>query len=115
MQYSDKCFGQALEDIIKEKQVKLRSLAKKTNLDFSYFSKLKSKGSPPPPKTMELIAEGLRISPYYFFEYRLYELNRLLSHNPSLANEVIAYVQKIAARKKLKVADGKKPFTNTGK
>jgi len=115
MQYSDKCFGQALEDIIAEKQVKLRSLAKKTNLDYSYFSKLKKKCSPPPAKTMEIIAEGLGISPHYFFEYRLYVLNKFLSKNPSITNEVIAYAQKIAGHKKLKVADRKKPFTNREK
>ncbi len=115
MQYSDKYFGQALADIIRKKQVKLRSLANKTNLNYSYFSKLKKKGSPPPAKTMEIIAEGLGISPRYFFEYRLYELNRLLLCNPELASEVIAYVKKAATRRSLKIADGKNPFTKNGK
>ncbi len=115
MHYSYKHFGQALEEIIAEKQIKLRSLAKKTNLNYSYFSKLKKKSSPPPPKTMKDIAKGLGISPYYFFEYRLHVLEEFLFHNPSLARKVMDYTQKIAAQHQLKVADGKIPFTNSEK
>ena len=41
MDYSNKNFGTALKEIIEEKKIKLRSLANKTNLNYSYFSKLK--------------------------------------------------------------------------
>ncbi|GAG87686.1 unnamed protein product, partial [marine sediment metagenome] len=41
--YSNKNFGTALKEIIDKKRIKLRSLANKTNLNYSYFSKLKKR------------------------------------------------------------------------
>ncbi|MDZ7837929.1 MAG: hypothetical protein U5N58_08235 [Actinomycetota bacterium] len=79
MKYSNKHFGQALYEQIKSKNIKLRSLANKTNLNYSYFSKLIKKSKPPPVETMEIIASGLDIAPDYFLEYRLYKLNQLLT------------------------------------
>ena len=41
--YSYKKFHLALSDILKEKNVKLRGLAARTNLNYTYFSKLKNR------------------------------------------------------------------------
>ncbi|MFO7929460.1 MAG: helix-turn-helix transcriptional regulator [Candidatus Humimicrobiaceae bacterium] len=115
MYYSNKYFGKALEEIINKKNIKLRSLAHKTNLDYSYFSKLKKRHSPPPQETIELISKGLGIKPEYFFEYRLEKLKSLLKDNPHLINKVFSYVQNLASKKEPKVAEDKNPFTNNKK
>ena len=43
MMYSNKKFGTALKEIIEKKSIKLRSLSNKTNLNYSYYSKLKKR------------------------------------------------------------------------
>ncbi len=115
MDYSNKCFGKALEEIINKKNIKLRSLAHKTNLDYSYFSKLKKRHNPPPQETIELISKGLDINPEYFFEYRLEKLKLLLKYNPHLIDKVLSYAQNLANKRQPKVAEDKNPFTNNKK
>ncbi|MDD3776722.1 MAG: helix-turn-helix transcriptional regulator [Actinomycetota bacterium] len=111
MKYSTKPFGQALYEQINAKKIKLRSLAKKTNLNYSYFSKLKHKQNPPPVETMEIIAAGLEIEPEYFFEYRLYKLKALLGTYPAITDKVIAYARRLAPQNKIKVAEQNQTFT----
>ncbi len=110
MMYSNKQFGSALDDIIKEKKAKLRSLANKTNLNYSYFSKLKKRKSHPPISTIELISKGLDIPPEYFMEYRIYKIDNLLKRKPEIIEKVYSYIKSITDKEKLKVAEKKEKF-----
>jgi transcriptional regulator with XRE-family HTH domain len=109
--YSNKKFGTALKEIIEKKKIKLRSLANKTNLNYSYFSKLKKRGSYPPISTIELISEGLGISPEYFLEYRIYKIDEKLKDNPHIIDKTLDFITNLLNKEKLKVAEKKKPFT----
>jgi len=109
--YSNKNFGAALEDIIKEKKIKLRSLAGKTNLNYSYFSKLKKRKGHPPISTIELISEALEIPPEYFMEYRIYKIERSLKDSPEVISKISDYLKNLLNKEKLKVAERKKSFT----
>ncbi len=111
MMYSNKQFGNALKDIIKEKKIKLRSLSNRTNLNYSYFSKLKKRKSHPPISTIELISKGLGVPPEYFMEYRIYKIDKILKDNPKIIEKVYDYIKNITVKEKLKVAERKKPFT----
>ncbi len=111
MIYSNKDFGTALKEIIEEKKIKLRSLANKTNLNYSYFSKLKKRGSYPPISTIKLISEGLDIPPEYFMEYRIYKIQKILNKNPYIIDKTFDYVKNLINKEKLKVAERKKSFT----
>lgn len=109
--YSNKTFGDALKEIIETKKIKLRSLGNKTNLNYSYFSKLKKRNSSPPISTIKLISKGLGISPEYFLEYRIYKINKFLKKNPQFINSTLNYIENLAGKERLKVAERKKPFT----
>ena len=111
MMYSNKNFGTALKEIIEKRKIKLRSLANKTNLNYSYFSKLKKRDSYPPISTIELISDGLGISPEYFIEYRIYKIEKRLKDNPHLIDKTFDFVSNLLNKEKLKVAEKKKPFT----
>ena len=111
MRYSNKSFGTALKEIIEEKKIKLRSLANRTNLNYSYFSKLKKRKNRPPISTMEIIAAGLNIPPEYFLEYRIYKIEKILKNNPHLIDKTLNYLNNLTGISKLKVAERKKPFT----
>ena len=111
MIYSSKNFGAALKEIIEKKKIKLRSLGNKTNLNYSYFSKLKKRKNCPPVSTIELISKGLGIPPEYFLEYRIYKVNKLLKKNPQLIDTTLSYIKKLTGKDMLKVAERKKPFT----
>lgn len=110
MIYSSKNFGTALKEIIEKKKIKLRSLGKKTNLNYSYFSKLKKRKNCPPISTIQLISHGLGIPPEYFLEYRIYKINKLLKNNPYLIDTTLDYIKNLASTDELKVAERKKPF-----
>jgi transcriptional regulator with XRE-family HTH domain len=110
MKYSNKYFNQALKEIIEKNKIKLRSLANKTNLDFTYFSKLKNREKHPPIRTIEIISKGLNIPPEYFLEYRIYKIKELLLENPELTDEILSYINRLSEKKKLKVAEKQKPF-----
>ena len=111
MMYSNKNFGTALKEIIEEKKIKLRSLANKTNLNYSYFSKLKKRKSYPPISTIELISDGLGIPPEYFMEYRIYKIGKMLKKKPHIISKTLSYVNNLVSKENLKVAERKKPFT----
>jgi len=111
MMYSNKNFGTALKEIIEKKKIKLRSLANKTNLNYSYFSKLKKRKSYPPISTIELISGGLGIPPEYFMEYRIYKIEKILKKKPHIINQTLSYVSNLVSKENLKVAERKKPFT----
>ncbi len=91
--YSNKNFGDALKEIIEKKKIKLRSLALKTSLNYSYFSKLKKAKNAPPKDTIINIAKALDIEPDYFMEFRLRKINEKLLKNPSLIDPTISYLQ----------------------
>ena len=103
--YSNKRFHQAFSDILGDKDVKLRGLAARTNLDYTYFSKLKNRKKSPPIKTIEIIASGLGIDPEYFLEYRISRITRFLQDNPQHVETVMSLVEKLDNKGKLKVAD----------
>lgn len=109
--YSNKNFGTALKEIIDKKRIKLRSLANKTNLNYSYFSKLKKREGHPPITTIELISDGLDIPPEYFLEYRIYKIEKILKKNPHIIDKTLNYVDSFLIKNNLKVAERKKPFT----
>jgi len=108
--YSNKQFGSALRDIIREKKIKLRSLASKTNLNYSYFSELKKRKSHPPISTIELISKGLGVPPEYFMEYRIYKIDKILKNNPEIIEKAYSYTKELADKEKLKVAERKNTF-----
>ncbi|MBC7333167.1 MAG: helix-turn-helix transcriptional regulator [Actinobacteria bacterium] len=112
MKHSNSPFGKALKEILEKKRVKLRSLAKKTNLNYSYFSKLKKTIKAPPIKTIEIIADGLKIPPEYFLEYRIYKIEKALLDNPEIIESVNQYINNLLSQRELRVADHKKPFKN---
>ena len=111
MMYSNKNFGTALKEILDKKRIKLRSLANKTNLNYSYFSKLKKREGHPPITTIELISDGLGIPPEYFLEYRIYKIEKILKNNPHIIDKTLNYVDSLLIKNNLKVAERKKPFT----
>jgi transcriptional regulator with XRE-family HTH domain len=110
MNYSNKYFNLALKEIIEKKKIKLRSLANKTNLDYTYFSKLKTREKHPPINTIRIISNGLDIPPEYFLEYRIYKIQELLLENPELTDDVLLYIKNLSEKKRLKVAEKGKPF-----
>lgn len=111
MMYSNKNFGTALKEIIDKKRIKLRSLANKTNLNYSYFSKLKKREGHPPITTIEIISDGLDIPPEYFLEYRIYKIEKILKKYPHIINKTLNYVDSLVIKNNLKVAERKTPFT----
>ena len=110
MEYSNKSFNLALKEIIEKNKIKLRGLARKTNLNYTYFSKLKNREKHPPIGTIEIIANGLDINPEYFLEYRIYKIERFLIENPEHLDSIIGYIENLAKKKKLKVAEDKTSF-----
>jgi len=113
MIYSNKNFNIALKEIIEEKKIKLRSLGKKTNLNYSYFSKLKKRKNHPPISTIKLISHGLSIPPEYFLEYRIYKIEKFLKNNPQFIDKTYGYINNLLSKDGLKVAERKKPFTKS--
>lgn len=111
-EYSNKKFHLALGEILREKNVKLRGLAGRTNLNFTYFSKLKNREKSPPVKTIEIIARGLGIDPEYFLEYRIHKITDFLFENPEHLRQIISYIDRIKDKKTLKVAEDIEPFND---
>ena len=96
MNYSNKTFPKALQEIINKKDIALRKLAAKTNFSFCYFSILKKRNNHPPFETIENISEGLEIPPEYFLEYRINKLNKILMDNPQITDDVLNYADQIS-------------------
>ena len=107
---SNNRFHIALDDILREKNVKLRGLARRTNLNYTYFSKLKSRKKSPPLKTIEIIARGLNVSPEYFLEYRIHQVTDFLMKNPESLGPVLSFINTLKEKKNLKVAEEHEPF-----
>lgn len=110
MEYSNKKFNIAFEEILDKNKVKLRSLASKTKFNFTYFSKLKNKPKQPPIRTIEVIAKGLNIPPEYFLEYRIYKITEYLLENPELIELVMSYLGTLKDKRILKIAEPEEPF-----
>jgi transcriptional regulator with XRE-family HTH domain len=110
MEYSNKIFCEAFSGLLKEKKIKLRSLAAKTNLNYSYFSKLSSRKTAPPIETIANISNALEINPEYFIEYRLFKLTGILKDEPEIINEVLALTYELIDKNKLKVAEEKTSY-----
>jgi transcriptional regulator with XRE-family HTH domain len=108
--YSDNRFHIALDDILREKNVKLRGLASRTNLNYTYFSKLKARKKSPPIRTIEIIARGLNVPPEYFLEYRIHQVTDFLSKNPEFLEPVLSFIKTLQANKGLKVAEDRESF-----
>jgi transcriptional regulator with XRE-family HTH domain len=108
--YSYKKFHLALSDILEEKNVKLRGLAARTNLNYTYFSKLKSREKGPPIKTIRIIASGLGIDPEYFLEYRIQKIIDFLEDNPEYVDDIFSYLEDLKKKSHLRIADPGEPF-----
>ncbi len=107
MNYSNKAFPKALEEIIAKKDMALRKLAAKTNYSFCYFSILKKRKNHPPLETIENISEGLGIPPEYFLEYRINKIEKLLIRNPEIIDDVLDF-----AKDQIDNGDGESPENN---
>jgi len=112
MKYSNKIFCEAFSELLKEKKIKLRSLAAKTNLHYSYFSKLSKRKQPPPTETIINISNALEINPEYFIEYRLFKLTEMLKSAPENINTVLNFTYALSNKNKLKVAEEKTIYGN---
>jgi transcriptional regulator with XRE-family HTH domain len=110
--YSYKKFHLALGDILKEKNVKLRGLAARTNLNYTYFSKLKNRKNSPPIKTIKIIASGLAIDPDYFLEYRIQRIIDFLEDNPEYVDDIVSYLEDLKEKSRLHVADPGESFND---
>ncbi len=110
MEKSYKSFNLALKEILEKKKIKFRSLENKTNLSYTYFSKLKNRKKAPPIETIKIIASGLDIPAEYFLEFRLHELNESLKENPEFVEDISAYLEQLIEKKSLKVAEKKTHF-----
>jgi len=108
--YSNKIFREALSELIQDRKIKLRSLAAKTSLDYSYFSKLTRRKGSPPVETLINISAALDVEPEYFVEYRIYKLNEILKNNPEIIEEILAFAYDLEHRYKLKIADKESRF-----
>jgi len=110
--YSTKKFHLALKDILEKKDVKLRGLAGRTNLNYTYFSKLKAREKSPPVRTIEIIAAGLKISPQYFLEYRIHQITDFLTKNPEMVGSVMSFIEDLTREEVPKVAEPGEEFDN---
>lgn len=110
MKYSNKIFCEAFSELLKDKKIKLRSLAAKTNLHYSYFSKLSTRKTAPPIETIANISKALEINPEYFIEYRLFKLTEILKNSPEILDEVSDFTYKLDCKNKLKVAEEKTSY-----
>jgi transcriptional regulator with XRE-family HTH domain len=115
MKYSNKIFCEAFSELLKEKKIKLRSLAAKTNLNYSYFSKLSKRKTAPPIETIANISNALEINPEYFIEYRLFGLAEILKNAPEIIDEVLNFTYELNNKNKLKVAEEKTFYGNEDK
>jgi transcriptional regulator with XRE-family HTH domain len=115
MKYSNKIFCEAFSELLKEKKIKLRSLAAKTNLNYSYFSKLSTRKTAPPIETIANISNALEINPEYFIEYRLFKLTEILKNAPEILGEVLNFTYELGNKNKLKVAEEKTVYGNENK
>ena len=110
MKHSDKIFCEAFYELLRDRKIKLRSLAAKTNLHYSYFSKLSSRKTPPPIDTISNISNALEIDPEYFIEYRLFKLNEKLKNKPEILDAVLNFAYELDSKNELKVAEEKTVF-----
>lgn len=115
MRYSNKIFCEAFSELLKEKKIKLRSLSAKTNLHYSYFSKLSKRKTAPPIETIANISAALEINPEYFFEYRLFILTEMLQNTPENIDKVLNFTYGLSIKNKLKVAEDKTRYINKNK
>jgi transcriptional regulator with XRE-family HTH domain len=111
MKYSNNIFCEAFSELLKDKKIKLRSLAAKTNLHYSYFSKLSKRKTAPPMETIANISNALEIDPEYFMEFRLFRLIEILKNYPGILDEVLNFTYELNKKKKLKVAEEKTAFS----
>ncbi len=112
MNYTNKSFSEAFAEILKERQIKLRSLGTKTNLNYSYFSKIIRKKKVPPIDTIENISNALEIEPEFFVEYRIHKICEILYNNPQLTDSVSHYIFKLQNGITARVAEKKDKFGN---
>ncbi|MCL4417081.1 MAG: hypothetical protein M1365_10350 [Actinobacteria bacterium] len=110
MEKSYKSFNLALKEILEKKKIKFRTLENRTNLSYTYFSKLKNRKKAPPIETIKIIASGLDIPAEYFLEFRLYKIYELLRENPELLEETSAFLEQLIEEKNLKVAERESRF-----
>jgi len=95
MKHCIKTFPRALKEIMDKKDIIHRKLAAKTNFSFSYFCVLKKRKGHPPVETIKKIAQGLKIPPEYFLEYRIEKLVELLMDNPEVTDDVLDFAREL--------------------
>ncbi|HAX18497.1 MAG TPA: hypothetical protein DCY00_07905 [Actinobacteria bacterium] len=112
MNYTNKSFSEAFAEILKEKRIKLRSLGLKTNLNYSYFSKIIRKKKVPPMDTIENISSALEIEPEFFVEYRIHKICEILYNNPHLVNNVSSFIYELQKERIARVAENTDKYGN---
>jgi len=85
-------FSERLKELLKEKKISQRELAKKANLSDAYISQLLMVKKTPTIKVLRQIAEALDISPSYFVEDGT-EISILLRKNKRLSEEDIKAIE----------------------
>jgi len=111
MDYTNKPFNEALAEILRKRHIKLRSLGAKTNLNYSYFSKIIISKKAPPMETIENIAQALGIEPEFFVEYRIHKICEILYNNPEIIDEVNDFIYNLQKIKTTKVAENKEDYS----
>ncbi len=102
--YSDKKFDEALAELFFTNRVGVREFARKSNVNYSYLSKLKTGKIPPPSNDIiEKIAQGFGLSADYFLEYRLSKIYQHLIADQNLTNTLYyMYQQPLKNQERMK-------------
>ncbi|MCL5070831.1 MAG: helix-turn-helix transcriptional regulator [Actinobacteria bacterium] len=88
--YTIKSFSEAFNELKEKLNVSLGQLSIKTGLSKSFLSDISnSKVLPPKDEFIVKIAGALKVSPDYFFEYRLRRFTEFLNGNRDFLNKCI--------------------------
>ena len=80
--YTNEDFGNALKDMMEERELSYNQLSYKCGLSGQYLNQIVNRKSlPPKDKNLVKIAKALKVGPEYFFEYRLRSLIKILNNH----------------------------------
>lgn len=89
-EYTDKDFGDALKELMEQRDITYRKLAYicKDELSIPFLQQIATKKVlPPKDKFIKIIAEALNIKPDYFKEFRLRRCTEFLNQSPEALKE----------------------------
>ena len=99
--YSNKNFNEAFNELKEKLNLSLGQIALKTGLSKSFLSDIsKNKVLPPKDEFIIKIAQALKVSPDYFFEYRLRRFTEFLDNNKDFLNQCITCKSQYLENKK---------------